>query len=389
MKVFMGGLKFDPQRLEEVVLARKLFKPNRLIAVSISSESYCELRRLKDYSEYRNLEHLRKDRFLFEHGANCLGISDIRHLRDPDRDELLRLFKRLTAECKASYAAGKRTAIIFMYAGHGIMSDMTFALMNTIDPKKMLFPIEKKVRQLAELQSTYVISLFNCCRDKVKIAKSKGGQTVVEANNLLEKDPYKDTRNAFLVYGRPPLDLLPQSTQIVSDFFELMKNLSDKDSRTVTLPRKAAKWKPSADGEVKDMTNHDIVFNYTEHPIKNSFEEISDDPLTIFMEMSSNIVTYAAVCISNVVKNTEKKIFACHVDDDIISYSRNTEKITMLRPFIHKQAVTLYSTCQVGQSLFQLGADSTTQLLIPDHKSGCFAAEKRRRHPYPASWNYS
>lgn len=183
MKVFMEGLKFNPKRLEEIVLSRKIFRPSKLIAVSISSETYCELQRLQDYSEFKNLEHLRKDRFLFEHGVNCLGVKDVRHLRDPDRDDLLRMFKRLTSECLANYEAGHRTAVIFMYSGHGIASDLTFALMNTIDPKKILFPIEKKIRQISELPGTYVISLFNCCRDKVKVARSKGGKTTMEQSD--------------------------------------------------------------------------------------------------------------------------------------------------------------------------------------------------------------
>lgn len=135
---------------------------------------------------------------------------------------------------------------------------------------------------------------------------------------------------------------------MTSDFFELLKNLADKESKIVALPRKAAMWKPSVYGEIKNLTNHDIVFNYTEEPVKSLFDDVTDDPLTMFMEQSASIVTSAAICISNVIKNTEKKIFACHVDNDIISYSRNNGAMKMLRPFLHKQAVTLYSTCQVG-----------------------------------------
>ena len=57
------------------------------------------------------------------------------------------------------------------YAGHGVMDNTTFMVLN--GPR--MYPLEKILRSFAKGDGSYVVSLFDCCREKLPAVQSRGG----------------------------------------------------------------------------------------------------------------------------------------------------------------------------------------------------------------------
>ena len=63
----------------------------------------------------------------------------------------------------------ERTLVLFHFGGHGLQDNFTFAMCSIIERKKIALPIEQKVRDLSEVQDTYVVALLDYCREKMTI----------------------------------------------------------------------------------------------------------------------------------------------------------------------------------------------------------------------------
>lgn len=76
-------------------------------------------------------------------------------------------------ELKASKKAGIKTLVVFLYGGHGIQDNFTYALCNSLILAKIWFPLEKRLRMLAEnvhiADSIYILGILDCCREKMSI----------------------------------------------------------------------------------------------------------------------------------------------------------------------------------------------------------------------------
>ena len=74
---------------------------------------------------------------------------------------------------KESKKAGEKTLVVFLYGGHGIQDNFTYALCNSLVLAKIWFPLEQKLRQLAGnksiADSIYIFSVLDCCREKMSI----------------------------------------------------------------------------------------------------------------------------------------------------------------------------------------------------------------------------
>ena len=67
------------------------------------------------------------------------------------------------------FSKNKKTCFVFCYSGHGgINSGYTEAVLNK-EPGTLnsTFPIEAKLRKLAEVKGSFVIGLLDCCRTKL------------------------------------------------------------------------------------------------------------------------------------------------------------------------------------------------------------------------------
>lgn len=70
----------------------------------------------------------------------------------------------LSAEVYQDYKQqGKNTLIFVYYAGHGVMDNTTYCVLN--GPR--MYPLEKILRSLAKSDGSYVVSVFDCCREKI------------------------------------------------------------------------------------------------------------------------------------------------------------------------------------------------------------------------------
>lgn len=81
--MMVEGSKFDRKAIARVTAQRPKFVPTKMIALSVTIENYAELRRLKDFRGFKNLGTLRYDVEKFMQGVQCLGITDVRRLREP------------------------------------------------------------------------------------------------------------------------------------------------------------------------------------------------------------------------------------------------------------------------------------------------------------------
>ena len=77
--------------------------------------------------------------------------------------------------------------------------------------------------------------------------------------------------------------------------------------------------------------------------------------------------------------------------DSIVSFTQSTEKWTTLQCYSNYFAYTTFNTCQYDSGFFQLGGDSTCQMLIPDPDPQVlkFTVESRKPIPYKAEWHYA
>ena len=51
------------------------------------------------------------------------------------------------------------------YAGHGMMKNYTYAVLNAAEGKKV-YPLEALIRNLAKIKQSYVVGVFDCCREE-------------------------------------------------------------------------------------------------------------------------------------------------------------------------------------------------------------------------------
>ena len=69
------------------------------------------------------------------------------------------------------------------YAGHGACDNDTYLILDEEGGK--MFPLEKSLRVIADMDNTYVIALFDCCREKIDKSNWRGtGQSYDEDADL-------------------------------------------------------------------------------------------------------------------------------------------------------------------------------------------------------------
>ena len=70
------------------------------------------------------------------------------------------------------------TLVVFYYAGHGCMyKNQNHIIVLEEDEKKQLFPLEAYMRNMSILKGSYVIAIFDCCREykePLPISRTRG-----------------------------------------------------------------------------------------------------------------------------------------------------------------------------------------------------------------------
>ena len=64
----------------------------------------------------------------------------------------------------ANKKEGKMTITLVYYAGHGTMKEnKSFIVLP--DPTNHLYPLEDELRVLSRMDNSFVVCIFDCCRD--------------------------------------------------------------------------------------------------------------------------------------------------------------------------------------------------------------------------------
>jgi len=95
-----------------------------------------------------------------------MGFEDIRELHDPNYLEMHKTISGLGSEMMENDEDDEKTLLFIYYSGHGMMDTRLHSVVN--DKKRERFPLETKIRNLATIRNNYIISVFDCCREKIK-----------------------------------------------------------------------------------------------------------------------------------------------------------------------------------------------------------------------------
>ena len=78
-----------------------------------------------------------------------------------------------------------------------------------------LYNLENAVRALGAQENSYVISIFDCCREPYNQSKFKPVAMRSGVGNEEEKVDIEDSNNVFLIFGCPPQKEVPGESLIV------------------------------------------------------------------------------------------------------------------------------------------------------------------------------
>lgn len=146
-------------------------------------------------------------------------------LKNPSYQEIKVAIDQSSRDIYQNNIDGKKTLLFVYYAGHGMMDNTTFCVLNATKS----YPLEKMLRTIAKQDGSFVMSLFDCCREKLnndqkamlntakkissvisnkvenvpeefKIA-SRGGGGVVQTDDLANEDEtgLKDSQENFII----------------------------------------------------------------------------------------------------------------------------------------------------------------------------------------------
>lgn len=62
--------------------------------------------------------------------------------------------------------SGKKKVLLFVYySGHGVMDNTTKIVMNEEELNFRYFPLEAKLSNISKYQNSFIVTIFDCCRE--------------------------------------------------------------------------------------------------------------------------------------------------------------------------------------------------------------------------------
>lgn len=105
-----------------------------------------------------------------------LGIKDITKTENGDADSLDEGFKKLREKFKEADKSRTKKVLAFVYySGHGAMDTTTKIVLNSEDKIEQIWPLESKLSVITSYQNTYLVSIFDCCREEIPKEDMRGG----------------------------------------------------------------------------------------------------------------------------------------------------------------------------------------------------------------------
>ena len=79
---------------------------------------------------------------------------------------MAREFRKVRDQIKSNKNNNEKTLIIIYVGGHGVIKlNKTYIMLNTNDNYESYFDIEQKIRDLSQIDQTYLLAILDCCRD--------------------------------------------------------------------------------------------------------------------------------------------------------------------------------------------------------------------------------
>ena len=186
------------------------------------------------------------------------------------------------------------------------------------------------------MEGTYVVALFDCCREKMTVAEVQQGKKVKvdgRGGGLMEEEPdysVAKARDLMIVFGCPPNSYTPAESTLTVGFFQTLDDMSDKIDKVVVLPDNATAWKPCNKGEVLSFTHHDLEVPF----------DASKQPLCLkqntFTKLTTRVMHVAAKCIATLSRKLlEKKEVTLYnaLEGTLLAISPETKRMRSLTPY--------------------------------------------------------
>lgn len=134
-------------------------------AIIIGCSDYEQLREIEGKEGFADIPESMEDIKVVKAGLKRCGFAKEKMviLKDPEYMQVAIAINQCTADVYNDFMQGLSTLVYVYYAGHGIMDNTTYMVLN--GPK--MYPLEKMLRAFARADGSYVISVFDCCREKL------------------------------------------------------------------------------------------------------------------------------------------------------------------------------------------------------------------------------
>ena len=95
------------------------------------------------------------------------------------------------------------------------------------------YPLEKMLRSLAKADGSYVVALFDCCRERFVAGATRGAGS--EANTFDVCAKAEADENFVITYGCPPTEGVPAKSTIAAAYIKYLKKAADPQGN-IALP---------------------------------------------------------------------------------------------------------------------------------------------------------
>ena len=165
-------LNGDPNELILGMPRKRYFSYTKKKAIIVVVSDYSALREIEGKEKYNDLPETLNDLNEIVKGIKHLGFTsdDIMILQEPSWNELHLKVIELAGNLHKSGMEGEKTLVFSYYAGHGKADNNLQVQLNELK----LYPMEKMLRSLAKCDGSYVLSLFDCCRERITASGTRG-----------------------------------------------------------------------------------------------------------------------------------------------------------------------------------------------------------------------
>ena len=181
------------------------FIPDRRKAIVIGCSDYSVLRSKEGMEGFSDIPEALEDIKTVYHGLRRLRFAknEIIMLEDADYMQVKIAIDSTNNEIYDNYCNGMSTLLFVYYAGHGMMDNCTYSIHNRTD-RRWKYPLEKQLRTIAKAEGSYVVAVFDCCREKLRLEQMRGLKNLDQ--DLLESGvflclPDDPQENFIITYG--------------------------------------------------------------------------------------------------------------------------------------------------------------------------------------------